>query len=162
GGLHGAHRRGQVQPRPRVRAEQAHAHDLAHRLGGGGDPGSHPLDARGAGPPLSRGGGHIRGGGHGWGPGGAGGRKDRRQFLPPLADFVPMVKGPSHMALGGPPLVKAVVGEDISAEELGGSKIHTEVSGVADLEVADDTACLEAIKTYLSYFPSSNLEQPPI
>jgi len=73
-----------------------------------------------------------------------------------------MVKGTSHMALGGPPLVKAVVGEDISAEELGGSKIHTEVSGVADLEVADDAACLEAIKAYLSYFPSSNLEQPPI
>ena len=91
------------------------------------------------------------------GPGAAG-----TAYIPALADFVPMVKGTSHMALGGPPLVKAVVGEDISAEELGGSKIHTEVSGVADLEVADDTACLEAIKTYLSYFPSSNLEQPPI
>src|SRR5262244_3001881 len=91
------------------------------------------------------------------GPGAAG-----TAYIPALADFVPMVKGTSHMALGGPPLVKAVVGEDISAEELGGSKIHTEVSGVADLEVADDAACLEAIKAYLSYFPSSNLEQPPI
>src|SRR5262249_40558487 len=70
-------------------------------------------------------------------------------YIPALADFVPMVKGTSHMALGGPPLVKAVVGEDISAEELGGSRIHTEVSGVADLEVADDVACLEAIKAYL-------------
>jgi len=65
------------------------------------------------------------------------------------------------MALGGPPLVKAVVGEDISAEELGGSKVHTEISGVADLEVADDRACIAAVKEYLSYFPGSNLEQPP-
>jgi Acetyl-CoA carboxylase, carboxyltransferase component (subunits alpha and beta) len=39
-----------------------------------------------------------------------------------------MVRGTRHMALGGPPLVKAVVGEDISAEELGGSKVHTEIS----------------------------------
>ena len=48
------------------------------------------------------------------------------------------------------------------AEELGGSKVHTEISGVADLEVADDAACIDAIKEYLSYFPGSNLEQPPI
>jgi len=91
------------------------------------------------------------------GPGAAG-----TAYIPALADFVPMVKGTSHMALGGPPLVKAVVGEDISAEELGGSRVHTEISGVADLEVADDAACIDAIKAYLSYFPSSNLEQPPI
>ena len=91
------------------------------------------------------------------GPGAAG-----TAYIPALSDFVPMVKGTSHMALGGPPLVKAVVGEDISAEELGGSKVHTEVSGVADLEVADDAACIDAIKEYLSYFPSSNLERPPI
>lgn len=90
------------------------------------------------------------------GPGAAG-----TAYIPALADFVPMVKGTSHMALGGPPLVKAVVGEDISPEELGGSKVHTEISGVADLEVPDDRACIEAIKEYLSYFPSSNLEQPP-
>src|SRR5713226_1555821 len=91
------------------------------------------------------------------GPGAAG-----TAYIPALADFVPMVKGTSHMALGGPPLVKAVVGEDITAEELGGSKIHTEVSGVADLEVPDDDACIAAVKAYLSFFPSSNLEQPPV
>ena len=73
-----------------------------------------------------------------------------------------MVKGTSHMALRGPPLVKAVVGEDVSAEELGGSKVHTEISGVADLEVTDDAACIDAVKEYLSYFPGSNLERPPI
>jgi acetyl-CoA carboxylase carboxyltransferase component len=91
------------------------------------------------------------------GPGAAG-----TAYIPALADFVPMVAGTSHMALGGPPLVKAVVGEEITAEELGGSKVHTEVSGVADLEVADDRACIAAVKEYLSYFPTSNLEQPPV
>lgn len=65
------------------------------------------------------------------------------------------------MALGGPPLVKAVVGEDVDPEELGGSRVHTEISGVADLEVVDDEACLRAVKDYLAYFPSSNLEAPP-
>jgi methylmalonyl-CoA decarboxylase subunit alpha len=91
------------------------------------------------------------------GPGAAG-----TAYIPALSDFVPMVKGTSHMALGGPPLVKAVVGEDVSAEELGGSKVHTEISGVADLEVTDDAACIDAVKEYLSYFPGTNLERPPI
>src|SRR5256712_5832583 len=90
------------------------------------------------------------------GPGAAG-----TAYIPALADFVPMVKGTSHMALGGPPLVKAVVGEDVTAEELGGSKVHCEISGVGDLEVEDDRACLAVIREYLSYFPSSNLERPP-
>ena len=47
-------------------------------------------------------------------------------------------------------------------EELGGSKVHTEISGVADLEVADDAACIAAVKEYLVFFPSSNLEAPPV
>ena len=91
------------------------------------------------------------------GPGAAG-----TAYIPALADFVPMVKGTSNMALGGPPLVKAVVGEDITAEELGGSKVHCEISGVGDLEVEDDRACIAAIKTYLGYFPASNTERPPV
>jgi acetyl-CoA carboxylase carboxyltransferase component len=91
------------------------------------------------------------------GPGAAG-----TAYIPALSDFVPMVKGTSHMSLGGPPLVRAVVGEDVTAEELGGSRVHTEVSGVADLEVPDDRACIQAVKDYLSYFPSSNLEPPPV
>jgi acetyl-CoA carboxylase carboxyltransferase component len=91
------------------------------------------------------------------GPGAAG-----TAYIPGLADFVPMVKGTSHMALGGPPLVKAAVGEDVTAEEMGGSAVHTRVSGVADLEVADDEECLRMVRTYLGYFPSSNLERPPV
>jgi acetyl-CoA carboxylase carboxyltransferase component len=91
------------------------------------------------------------------GPGAAG-----TAYIPGLADFVPMVKGTSHMALGGPPLVKAAVGEDVTAEEMGGSQVHTKVSGVADLEVGNDEECLRVVRQYLSFFPGSNLESPPI
>lgn len=91
------------------------------------------------------------------GPGAAG-----TAYIPALADFVPMVRGTSNMALGGPPLVKAAVGEDVTAEEMGGSTVHTKVSGVADLEVEDDRECLEVVRKYLDYFPSSNLDRPPV
>lgn len=82
-------------------------------------------------------------------------------YIPALADFVPMVKGTSSMALAGPPLVKAVIGEDISVEELGGSKIHCEVSGVGDYEAANDKECLQLVREYLSFFPSHCGEKPP-
>jgi acetyl-CoA carboxylase carboxyltransferase component len=83
-------------------------------------------------------------------------------YIPALADFVPMVKGTSSMALGGRHLVKAAVGEDVTEEEMGGSAVHTKVSGVADLEVADDKECLDIVRKYLSYFPQHNQERPPV
>ncbi len=82
-------------------------------------------------------------------------------YIPGLADFVPMVKGTSFMGLAGPALVKMSVGEEISENDLGGSKIHCEISGVGDLEVEDDAACIKAIKEYLSFFPSNCDEKPP-
>ena len=91
------------------------------------------------------------------GPGAAG-----TAYIPGLADFDPMVRGKSNMALAGPHLVKAAVGEETTAEEMGGSKVHCKVSGVADMEVADDEACLQAIKDYLSHMPASNLEAVPL
>jgi len=91
------------------------------------------------------------------GPGAAG-----TAYIPGLADFVPMVKGTSSMALGGPHLVKAAVGEDVTEQEMGGSQVHCKISGVADLEVEDDDACLTAIRGYLSFFPSNNREAPPV
>jgi len=91
------------------------------------------------------------------GPGAAG-----TAYIPGLADFVPMVKNIGSMALGGPPLVKAVTGEDIGEQELGGSKVHTTRSGVGDVEVENDAACIALMKRYLSYFPSSCEEQPPV
>ncbi|MEI6663363.1 MAG: acyl-CoA carboxylase subunit beta [Actinomycetes bacterium] len=82
-------------------------------------------------------------------------------YIPGLADFVPMVKGRGSMALAGPHLVRAAVGEDVTQEELGGSRVHCRKSGVGDLEVADDPECIERIKQYLSYFPSNNTSPPP-
>ncbi len=83
-------------------------------------------------------------------------------YIPGLADFVPMVKGRGSMALAGPHLTKAVTGEDVTQEELGGSGIHTKVSGVGDLEVGSDEQCIQAIKDYLSYFPRNCEAQPPV
>ena len=82
------------------------------------------------------------------GPGAAG-----TAYIPGLADFVPMVKGTSNMALAGPHLVKAAVGEDVTAEDMGGSKVHYKISGVADLEVEDDEECIEAVRKYLVLLP---------
>jgi acetyl-CoA carboxylase carboxyltransferase component len=81
-------------------------------------------------------------------------------YIPGLADFVPMVRGRGSMALAGPHLVRAAVGEDVTQEELGGSRVHCRKSGVGDLEVADDPECIAQIKRYLSFFPS-HCEQPP-
>jgi acetyl-CoA carboxylase carboxyltransferase component len=90
------------------------------------------------------------------GPGAAG-----TAYIPALADFVPMVRGTSSMAIGGPYLVKSVVGEEVTEEQLGGSKVHTEISGCADLEVSDDEECLAAVREYLSFFPLRCGEKPP-
>ncbi len=83
-------------------------------------------------------------------------------YIPGLADFVPMVKGRGSMALAGPYLTKAVTGEDVTQEELGGSRVHTRISGVGDLEVGSDEECIQAIKDYLSFFPQNCEEAPPI
>ena len=82
-------------------------------------------------------------------------------YIPGLADFVPMVKGRGSMALAGPHLVRAAVGEDVTQEELGGSRVHCRKSGVGDLEVKDAPECIETIKQYLGYFPSHCEEPPP-
>jgi len=83
-------------------------------------------------------------------------------YIPGLADFVPMVKGRGSMALAGPHLVRAAVGEDVTQEELGGSRVHCRKSGVGDLEVASDEECIERIRQYLSYMPQHCEEAPPV
>src|SRR3954467_7039063 len=83
-------------------------------------------------------------------------------YIPGLADFVPMVKGRGSMALAGPHLVRAAIGEDVTQEELGGSRVHCRKSGVGDLEVADDAECIARIKQYLSFFPSHCEQAPPL
>ncbi len=82
-------------------------------------------------------------------------------YIPGLADFVPMVKGTSSMALGGARLVKAATGEDVSDHDMGGSQVHCYESGVGDNEVENDADCIATVRHFLSYLPSSNTEGPP-
>ncbi len=82
-------------------------------------------------------------------------------YGPALTDFILMVKNTSYMFIGGPPVVKAVTGEDVTLEQLGGSEIHTSVSGVADLALKDDEECLLKSKELLAFLPSNNRENPP-
>jgi acetyl-CoA carboxylase carboxyltransferase component len=83
-------------------------------------------------------------------------------YIPALTDFVPMVRGTSSMALGGRHLVRAATGEEVTEEEMGGTDVHTKVSGVADLAVESDEECLAVVRQYLSFFPSNNQEAPPV
>jgi acetyl-CoA carboxylase carboxyltransferase component len=83
-------------------------------------------------------------------------------YSPALTDFIVMVKGQSHMVITGPHIIKSVTGEDISLEELGGAKVHSEITGQAHFVAQSDQECIEIIKKLLSYLPSNNAEQPPV
>ena len=63
-------------------------------------------------------------------------------YVPAMSDETIIVKGTGTIFLGGPPLVKAATGEDVSAEELGGADVHTRLSGVADYLAEDDEHAL--------------------
>ncbi|MDF2231726.1 acyl-CoA carboxylase subunit beta [Albimonas sp. CAU 1670] len=78
-----------------------------------------------------------------------------------LADFVVMVKG-ATMGIAGPALVKAATGEDVDKETLGGAATQADRNGIADLAVEDDAAALDAIRRFLSYFPSNAGEPAPV
>ncbi|CAB1057266.1 Acetyl-coenzyme A carboxyl transferase alpha chain (EC / Acetyl-coenzyme A carboxyl transferase beta chain (EC; Propionyl-CoA carboxylase beta chain (EC [Olavius sp. associated proteobacterium Delta 1] len=83
-------------------------------------------------------------------------------YSPALTDFIVMVKGQSHMVITGPAIIREVTGEDISLEELGGAKVHSEITGQAHLVAESDQQCIEIIKKLLSYLPSNNEDQPPV
>ncbi len=76
-------------------------------------------------------------------------------YSPALTDLVVMVKGTSQMFITGPAVLKEVLGEEVTMEELGGAKVHGEVSGCADLVAQDDGDCLARIRRLLSFLPSS-------
>ena len=82
-------------------------------------------------------------------------------YSPALSDFIFMVENSSYMFLTGPEVIKAVTHEDISKEELGGSKTHTEKSGIAHFACQNDKQCLMMIRTLLTFLPENNLEDPP-
>ena len=65
------------------------------------------------------------------------------------------------MFITGPEVVKAVTGEDVTFEDLGGPQVHNEKSGVAHFAAEDDRAALRLVRRLLSYMPSNNVEDPP-
>ena len=79
-------------------------------------------------------------------------------YSPSLTDFVFMVKDSSYMFVTGPDVIKAVTHEDVSKEELGGAKTHSEKSGVAHFTADNDKACLLLIREFLNFLPSNNLD----
>ena len=74
-------------------------------------------------------------------------------YVPAMSDEAIIVKGTGSIFLGGPPLVKAATGEDVSAEELGGADMHTRLSGVADHFAEDDEHALEICRSILEGIP---------
>ena len=68
-------------------------------------------------------------------------------YVPAMSDVTIIVKGTGTIFLGGPPLVKAATGEDVTAEELGGADVHTRLSGVADYFADDDDHALELCRS---------------
>ena len=81
-------------------------------------------------------------------------------YSPALTDFILQVQNTSQMFITGPAVIKEVLGETVTMEELGGAKIHSEVSGVTDLVAQNDDECLAMIRRLLGFLPS-NFEQPP-
>ena len=78
-----------------------------------------------------------------------------------LAHFNVMVRGTAQLFPGGPPVVKAALGLDVTKEELGGAELHTSVSGSVDNLADDEDDALAQIRRFLSYLPSSVDELPP-
>ncbi|MEQ9363981.1 MAG: acyl-CoA carboxylase subunit beta [Leptospirales bacterium] len=90
------------------------------------------------------------------GPGAAG-----TAYIPALSDCVIMVREQGTLALGGPPLVKAVLNESVSEQDLGGADVHLTRSGVAHIGADSDADALKLCRKYLSFFPAHSGEAPP-
>ena len=81
-------------------------------------------------------------------------------YGPALCDYVFMVEKTSQMFLTGPSVVKTVMSENISTEELGGAETHSTQSGVAHFRYPDEYSCLDGVKRLLSYLPKNYKEKP--
>ena len=83
-----------------------------------------------------------------------------QSYQPGLSDFIFMTRD-SVTFIAGPALVESVLGEKISAEELGGTRIHSTVSGVCHVVAEDEMDCLNKVKELMTYLPQNNREKPP-
>jgi propionyl-CoA carboxylase beta chain len=82
-------------------------------------------------------------------------------YSPAITDFVVMVENSSYMFLTGPDVIKTVMHEEVTAQDLGGAEVHNSTSGVAHFAAADDRSCVALIRELMSYLPSNNREDPP-
>ncbi len=82
-------------------------------------------------------------------------------YSPALTDFIVMVEGTSQMVITGPGVIKSVTGEEVTLEDLGGARVHSEITGQAHLVAKNDAECLKTVRKLLSYLPSNNEEAPP-
>jgi propionyl-CoA carboxylase beta chain len=82
-------------------------------------------------------------------------------YSPAMTDFVIQVDKASHMFITGPDVIKAVTGEEVSMEDLGGAYTHATTSGVTHFVFPDGVAALDAVRYMLSFLPQNNLELPP-
>src|SRR5229473_12291 len=82
-------------------------------------------------------------------------------YSPAMTDFIVMTKGTSNMFITGPEVIKAVTGESVSFEALGGANTHAEKSGVAHFAAEDEKGALRTVRRILSYLPSNNVDDPP-
>lgn len=83
-------------------------------------------------------------------------------YSPALTDFIFMTQGTSQMFITGPQVIKAVTGEDVTLEQLGGAAVHNQVSGVAHFYADNDEQTLAQVRRLLSFLPSNNLEETPL
>ena len=82
-------------------------------------------------------------------------------YSPALTDFIFMVKDIGQMYITGPDVIRAVTGENVTHEELGGALSHTSKSGVAHFALDSEAECFEQIRRLLSFLPQNNMEDPP-
>ena len=83
-------------------------------------------------------------------------------YSPAITDFIFMTKTTANMFITGPAVVKTVIGEEISANDLGGADVHAQKSGVVHFTYDDDYSCLDGVKKLLSYLPDNCDRRPPI
>jgi len=82
-------------------------------------------------------------------------------YGPGLSDFIFMIERISQMYITGPEVIKAVTGQKVSFDELGGAAIHSLKSGVSHFIFQTEEDCFSGVKKLLSYLPQNNLEDPP-
>jgi len=82
-------------------------------------------------------------------------------YSPAITDFVVMVEDSSYMFLTGPDVIRTVMHEEVTAQDLGGAEVHNAKSGVAHFAAADDRSCIALVRELMSYLPSNNKEDPP-